>query len=129
MDFVGLPRISLRLSSQYVLISLTVWTESTILKSYTVEPHNSGQVGCPEIVPYCGVFPYFASSLFTYGHFGHAVFVPYFAVPYCERLLYCTQYDKGSKEVAIWQIDSSGGGEKLTTWKFWHWHSTNTFDV
>ena len=95
----------------------------------TVEAHNSGQVGCPEIVPYCRIFPYFASSLFTYGHFGHAVFVPYFAVPYCERLLYCTQYDKGSKEVAIWQIDSSGGGEKLTTWKFWHWHSTNTFDV
>ena len=28
----------------------------------TVESHNSGQVGRPEIVPYCGIFPYFASS-------------------------------------------------------------------
>ena len=60
----------------------------------TVESHNSGQVGRPEIVPYCGIFPYFASSLFTNGHFGHSGFVPYFAsfpyfaVPYCEHLLY-----------------------------------------
>ena len=60
----------------------------------TVESHNSGQVGCLEVVPYCGVFPYFASSLFINGHFGHSGFVPYFAsfpyfaVPYCERLLY-----------------------------------------
>ena len=53
------------------------------------------QVGRPEIVPYGGVFPYFASSLFTNGHFGHSGAVPYFAsfpyfaVPYCKRLLYC----------------------------------------
>ena len=64
----------------------------------TVEAHNSGQVGCPEIVPYCGVFPYFASSLFTNGHFGHSGVVPYFAsfpyfaVPYCEHLLYLPFY-------------------------------------
>ena len=60
----------------------------------TVNIQNSGQVGCPEIVPCCGVFPYFASSLFTNGHFGHSDFVlyfasfPYFAVPYCECLRY-----------------------------------------
>ena len=42
----------------------------------TVESHNSGQVGHPEIVPYCRVFPYFASSLFTNGHFGHSGFSP-----------------------------------------------------
>ena len=65
---------------------------------FTVESHNSGQVGRPEIVPYCGIFPYFASSLFTNGHFGHSGFVPYFAsfpyfaVPYCERLLYVLDY-------------------------------------
>ena len=59
-------------------------------KVCTVESHNSGQVGCPEIVPY------FASSLFTNGHFGHSGVVPYFASfpyfasPYCERLLHCT---------------------------------------
>ena len=64
------------------------------IEENTVEPHNSGQVGCPEIVPYCGVFPYFASSLFTNGHFGHSGFVPYFASfpyfasPYFEHLPY-----------------------------------------
>ena len=62
------------------------WTD--LLIKCIVESHNSGQVGCPEIVPYCGVFPYFASSLFTNGHFGHSGFVPYFASPYCERLLH-----------------------------------------
>ena len=38
----------------------------------TVESHNSGQVGRLEIVPYCRIFPYFASSLLTNGHFGHS---------------------------------------------------------
>ena len=68
----------------------------TVLPTFqtTVESHNSEQVGCPEIVPYCGVFPYFASSLFTNGHFGHSGFVPYFASPYCERLLYMSQCTK-----------------------------------
>ena len=61
--------------------------KSNTPKSNTVESHNSGQVGCPEIVPYCG------GSLFTNGQFGHSSFVPYFAsfpyfaVPYFERLL------------------------------------------
>ena len=45
--------------------------------------HNSGQVGCPEIIPYCGIFPYFAN-----GQFGPLGVIPYFASPYCERLLY-----------------------------------------
>ena len=73
------------------------------LKQNTVEPYNSGQVGCPEIVPYCGIFPYFASSLFTNGHFGHSGFVPYFASfpyfasPYCERLLY---FNTGGPRIA-----------------------------
>ena len=33
----------------------------------TVEAHNTGQVGRLEIVPYCRIFPYFASFLFTNG--------------------------------------------------------------
>ena len=79
-----------------VMISLEVEFKILALtfSKHTVEAHNSGQVGSPEIVPYCGIFPYFASSLFINGHFGHSGFVlyfasfPYFAVPYCQRLLY-----------------------------------------
>ena len=76
------------------LLSFLCQHMNWLLISNTVEAHNSGQVGHQEIVPYCGIFPYFASSLFTNGHFGHSGFVPYFAsfpyfaVPYCERLLY-----------------------------------------
>ena len=51
-------------------------SQSVLNKADTVEPHNTGQVGCPEIVPYCGVFPYFASTLFTNGHFGRSGFIP-----------------------------------------------------
>jgi hypothetical protein len=75
------------------LSSSTHWIWNFVPKLY-VEPHNSGQVGCLEIVPYCGGFPYFASSLFTNGHFGQSGVVPYFASfpyfasPFCECVLY-----------------------------------------
>ena len=50
------------------MCSMVIWVVefltriSKIENRYTVESHNSGQVGRPEIVPYCGIFPYFASS-------------------------------------------------------------------
>ena len=77
----------MNMSRKSLLFFLSVSFENTVA-------HNSGQVGRPEIVPYSGIFPYFASSLFTNGHFGHSGFVPYFAsfpyfaVPYCERWMY-----------------------------------------